>query len=104
MVDRNDIRLLDMRFEEEDALARAQAGAANLIQGAPPIPGAQLVYSPAGVIGVAVEGAKFVCPLPSNYRGPHLELALIDRGRLIVTHPELPPLLIDPVRGITRAL
>lgn len=104
MMDRNDVRLLDMRFEEEDALARAQAGAANLIQGAPPIPGAQLVYSPAGPIGVAIEGARFVCALPPNYRGPHLELALIDRGRLIVTHPELPPLLVDPQQGTTRPL
>lgn len=103
-MDRNDIRLMDMRLEEEDTRARAEAGAATLIQGPPKIPGAQLVYSPAGPIGVAVEGAKFVCPLPANYRGAGIELALIDRGRLVVRHPELPPLLIDPQRGTTRPL
>lgn len=104
-MDRKDARLLDRRFEEEEAAARAeQAYAGKFTDGAPPIPGAQLVYSHGAGVGVAIEGAKFVCPLPKNYTGPHLELALIDRGRLIVTHPELPPLLVDPQQGTTRPL
>lgn len=105
MIDRKDARLLDRRFEEEDAAARAEkAFGETYTEGAPPVPGAQLVYSPNAGVGVAIEGAKFVCPLPKNYTGPHLELALIDGGRLIVTHPDLPPLLVDPQQGTTRPL
>lgn len=104
-IDRKDARLLDRRFEEEDAAARAERAFGDKITvGAPPIPGAQLVYSAQAGVGVAIEGAHFVCPLPRNYTGPHLELALIDRGRLIVTHPDLPPLLVDPEQGTTRPL
>lgn len=104
-MDRKDARLLDMRFEEEEAMQRIeQAADGKLVMGAPKIPGAQLVYSPKGIVGVAIEGAQFVCALPKEYTGPALELALIDRGRLIVTHPDHPPLLIDPQRGTTHPL
>jgi len=104
-IDRHDARLLDMRLEEEHDLERRErAFKDGFTEGAPPIPNAQLVYSPAGAIGVAVAGARFVCPLPKQYVGPHVELALIDRDRLIVTHPNHPPLLIDPQRGTTQPL
>lgn len=104
-MDRKLARLLDMRQGEENDSAKAeQSFADRFTEGAPELPRAQLVYSPNGPIGVAVEGAKFVCPLPGKYRGPNVSLSLIDRGRYVVTHPDLPPLVINPEAGTTSLL
>jgi hypothetical protein len=100
-----DRRLIEMRFEEEEADEAAEARHRAATMGAPPIPEAQLVYSHASqTMGVAVRGARFVCPLPKGYEGPGLELAVIPGERLIVVHPNLPALLIQPETGTTRRL
>lgn len=102
-MDRNDARLLDMRQADETAAAEREAESASRFKPGPP-PDAQLVFNPDKGVGVAVRGARLVCPLPAGYSGPALELALIDGGRLIVTHPDKPPLLIDPQHGTTSPL
>lgn len=105
MTDRKLARLLDMRQGDEDKAAKAESYfGSNFTEGAPTTPGAQLVYSPAGPIGVAVEGARFVCPLPKNYTGPHVALDRLSEHHYRVTCPGLPPLLIDGQNGTTRAL
>lgn len=93
---RRERRLLERRFEAEHE-AEAKQRLARPSAPAPAIPDAQLVYSPAGKVGVAVRGAQFVCPLPPGYA--NVELALIDGGRLIVVCPTMPPLLINPQTG-----
>ena len=103
MMDRNAARLLDKRFDEEEAAANAELSYKATFREGPP-PNAQLVFNPGYGIGVAVKGARFVCPLPKGYQGQGLALALIDKGRLIVTHPDLPPLVIDPHGGVTTPL
>lgn len=98
-------RLLEARMEQEALDDAAEAASKPLTVGAPPIPDAQLVYSQAsGRMGVAVRGARRVCELPKGYAGPALELAVIEGERLIVIHPNHPPLLIDPTSGTTRRL
>lgn len=93
---RRDRRLLEKRFEDEhEAELRQQLARPSAAP--PPVPDAQLVYGN-GHVGVAIRGASFVCPLPTGY-AHGLELALIDGGRLIVTCPDMPPLLINPETG-----
>ena len=103
MMNRNESRLLDRRFDDEERAANAERLSRETFREGPP-PDAQLVFNPNSGVGVAVKGAPFVCNLPKGYEGKGLELAVIDRGRLIVTHPDLPALLVDPQRGTTRAL
>lgn len=104
-IDREGHRLLDLRGAEEEAEAqRARTFKDTFKEGAPEIPEAQLVFSPGGGMGVAIRGSKFVCHLPKGYSGPGLELALIDRGRYIVTFPDKPPLLVNPQTGVTSPL
>lgn len=100
-----DRRLFEMRQEEEDAAEQAEARQRAMTLGAPPIPEAQLVYNHASAtMGVAVRGAKLICPLPKGYSGPELSLAMIPGNRLIVVHPNHPALLIEPETGKTRRL
>jgi|SRR5580700_4867397 hypothetical protein len=98
-------KLFEMRLEEEAHDEAAEQKQVALQRGAPPIPEAQLVYNHAsGTMGVAVRGAKLICPLPKGYGGPGLELAVIEGERLIAIQPDKPPLLIDPQTGTTRRL
>ena len=100
-----DRRLIEMRFEEEEAAEQAEARQKAVIMGAPPIPQAQLVYNHAeGKVGVAIKGAKFIVPLPKGYDGTALALALLPGERIVVTHPNQSPLLIDPSNGTSRRL
>nr|WP_198983054.1 hypothetical protein [Herbaspirillum sp. ASV7] len=100
-----DRRLIEMRFEEEAAAEQAEARQKAVIMGAPPIPQAQLVYNHAeGKVGVAIKGAKFIVPLPREYNGAGLALGLLPGERIVVTHPNHSPLLIDPSTGKSRRL
>jgi hypothetical protein len=101
--DRRLARLFERRQADEEQAAQHEAAYAARFKEGPP-PNAQLVFSPDKGVGVAVRGARLVCPLPKGYDGRGLELALIDGDRLIVTHPTRPPLLIDPQLGTTRPL
>jgi hypothetical protein len=101
IISRRDRRLLEKRFEAEYVASEFREKA-KPSAGAPALPDAQLVYSPAGKLGVAVKGARFVCELPAGYS--NVELALIDGNRMIVTCPTAPPLLIDPHTGAVRPL
>ncbi|AIY40173.1 hypothetical protein LT85_1015 [Collimonas arenae] len=98
-------KLFEQRMEEEAAEDVREAAAGGLKFGPPPVPDAQLVYSPASnKVGVAIRGAQRICELPKEYTGTGMELALIPGNRLIVTHPNHSPLLIDPQTGTTRKL
>lgn len=98
-------RLIEMRFEEEEAAEQAEAKQKAMIMGAPPIPQAQLVYNHAtGKMGVAIKGAKFIVALPKDYVGEGLALGLLPGERIVVTHPNQSPLLIDPSTGQSRRL
>jgi hypothetical protein len=100
-----DTRLLDKRFEEEDQSAeRNREFGERYTMGAPDLPEAQLVYSPNGGIGVAIKGARFVCALPKGYNARGMELAVIDGGRIVCTHPNHAPLVINPQDGSCRSL
>jgi hypothetical protein len=99
-------RLFEMRlaeeFEEEQAERAAAEKTKDVRFGA--VPEAQLVYNAANhTTGVAVRGAKYICPLPRGYGGPGCELAMVPEG-LIVVQPDKSPLLIDPTNGTTRRL
>lgn len=50
-----------------------------------------------GLLGVAVAGARFVVPLPNGYNGK--TSICVYQGYVLVAHPELPPLRVDPTRG-----
>ena len=50
-----------------------------------------------GLLGVAVRGGRFVCPLPEGYDG-RCSL-VVHEGYVLVAHPELPPLRCDPTTG-----
>ncbi|MGF6764049.1 hypothetical protein P3T24_004380 [Paraburkholderia sp. GAS33] len=106
--DPRDRRLFEMRLAEEFEAERNEARWANAVERSqvrPAVPQAQLVYDASNdTAGVAIEGARFVCPLPKGYGGPGCELAVIDRDRLIVLQPGKPELLIDPETGKTRRL
>lgn len=98
-------RLFEKRVEEEFEAEQAEARMKAVTAGAPPLPQAELVYCGASnLMGVAVKGFPFVCQLPKGYSGPGMELAAIEGDRLIVTHPNHPPLLICPQTGTTRRL
>lgn len=59
---------------------------------------ASIVRNPdRGTLGVAVRGARFVCPLPKGYT-EHSQVADFF-GVIVVVHPGLPPLLLDTERG-----
>jgi hypothetical protein len=99
-------RLFEMRvaeeFEEEQAERRAAEKTKDVRFG--PVPDAQVVYNAVShTTGVAVRGAKFICPLPKGYGGPGCELAMVPQG-LIVIQPDKQPLLINPENGTTRRL
>lgn len=50
-----------------------------------------------GLLGVAVRGGRFVCPLPEGYDG---RCAItVHQGYVLVGHPTLPPLRCDPTKG-----
>lgn len=99
-----DRKLIEQRFQEEEHAQVAEDKQQSLIQGAPPIPEAQLIFSAnTNSFGVAVRGGKFVCPLPKGY-GAGLELAVIDGERIIAIQPDKPTLLIEPKTGTTRRL
>lgn len=97
-------RLFEMRIAEEYEDERKEQQAKDPVLGRPSVPDAQLVFSDAGGVGVAVRGAKRICPLPKGYGGPGCELAAIPGNRLIVIQPDKSPLLIDPEQGTTRRL
>lgn len=100
-----DRRLFEMRLADEYADEQAESRARELNLGAPSIPDAQLVFNNATqTVGVAVRGARMICPLPKGYEGKGLELAMIPGGRLIAICPGQSPLLIDPQTGTTRRL
>lgn len=50
-----------------------------------------------GLLGVYVRGCELVTPLPAGYDG-RVSLA-VHQGYVLVAHPELPPLKVDPRRG-----
>jgi hypothetical protein len=94
-----------MRLAEEYADEQAEARARGMNFGAPSIPDAQLVFNHSTqTVGVAVRGARMICPLPKGYEGGGLELAMIPGNRLIAICPGKTPLLIDPQTGTTRRL
>jgi hypothetical protein len=96
---------IEQRFEEEEAAEQAEAKHLAVAMGAPPIPQAQLVYNHTNqTVGVAIKGAKMICPLPKGYDGKGLALAVLPGERICVTHPNHSPLLIDPISGTTRRL
>lgn len=98
-------RLFEMRLEEEQADEESEARQAAMTMGAPPIPDAQLVYNASShSTGVAIRGARFICPLPKGYGGPGCELAMIPGNKLIVVQPDKPALVIEPRTGTTRRL
>jgi hypothetical protein len=100
-----DRRLFEMRLAEEHDAEHAEQRAKYATAGAPPIPDAQLVYNAATqTTGVAIRGARRICPLPKGYGGPGCELAMIHDNVLIVIQPGLSPLSIDPETGKTRRL
>ena len=101
-----DLRLYDKLQEDaHEHDQRMQQFDSKFTMGAPELPEAQIVTNLAkGTFGVAVKGSAFVCELPKGYAGPALELALIDDGRLICTHPNHPPLVINPQNGTTHQL
>ena len=104
-VSAHDRRLFEMRLADEAADQALEDRAKDPILGRPAVPDAQLVYNATThTTGVAIRGAKFICQLPKGYGGAGCELALIDRGRLIVIQPDRAPLLIDPETGTTRRL
>lgn len=94
--------LFDKRLtEESDRQAREDRATFDR----PAVPDAQIVVDITnGQAGVAVRGARRVCPLPGGYGGPGCELAMIDGDKLIVIQPDKPCLLIDPETGTTRRL
>lgn len=99
---RADSRLFDLRLAEE---ADKQAVEDRARFDRPAVPNAQLVFDPASqTVGVAIRGARRVCPLPKGYGGPHCELAMLPHDRLVVVEPDKPTLLIDPETGTTRRL
>ncbi len=51
-----------------------------------------------GKLGVAVNGGKFVCPLPDGYDG-RSRVNVDTQGWILVAHPKMPPLLADPSTG-----
>jgi hypothetical protein len=104
-VDKTDRRLIEMRLEQEEADETRENSQKAVIDGAPPIPDAELVFCHATQsTGVAVRGAKRICPLPKGYGGRELSLALIPGDRLIAIQPGRPTLVIDPQTGTTRRL
>jgi hypothetical protein len=99
---RTERSLFERRLTEE---ADAQAAEDRATFNRPGVPDAQLVFFAASqTVGVAVRGAKFICPLPTGYGGPGCELALLEGNKLIVVQPDKSPLLIDPQTGTTRRL
>jgi len=50
-----------------------------------------------GLLGVAVRGGRFVCPLPEGYDGRTSVTQYL--GYVLVAHPDLPPLKCDPTVG-----
>lgn len=94
--------LFDKRLtEESDRQAREDRATFER----PAVPDAQIVVDITnGQAGVAVRGARRVCPLPGGYGGPGCELAMIEGDKLIVIQPDKPCLLIDPETGTTRRL
>lgn len=100
-----DRRLFEMRLAEEHDADRAEQRAKYATVGAPPIPDAQLVYNAmTHTTGVAIRGARRICPLPKGYGGPGCELAMLEGNRFVVVQPDRSPLLIDPDTGTTRRL
>lgn len=98
-------RLFEQRVAEECEDEQAELRAKQPTMGQAPIPDAQLVYNASNhTAGVAVRGARFICPLPKGYGGPGCELAVIPGDRLIVVQPDKPALLIDPQTGTTQRL
>lgn len=99
-------RLFEMRLAEEleeEALEQRHAERVKDVRFGP-VPEAQLVFDATNQrTGVAVRGAKFICPLPKGYGGPGCELAMVPQG-LIVIQPDKSSLLIDPTTGTTRRL
>lgn len=50
-----------------------------------------------GLLGVAVRGGRFVTPLPAGYNGQ--TSICVYKGYVLVAHPDLPPLKVDPTCG-----
>lgn len=57
---------------------------------------------PNGRLGVTKTGARFVCALPPGY--DHNVGILPQDGRLIVTHPNMPALIVNTETGAVRKL
>lgn len=104
--DRRDLALFEKRQEQEHAAQqRRDEFGERFTMGTPELPEAQVVFNAGnGTFGVAVRGAKFVCELPKGYERQGTELALIEGGRLVLTHPSRSALIIDPARGTVSKL
>lgn len=50
-----------------------------------------------GLLGVAVRGARFVVALPEGYNGQ--TSICVHNGYVLIAHPMLPPLQVDPTTG-----
>src|SRR5580692_6850344 len=73
-------RLFEMRVAEEFDDQRAEIAHAERVKDVRfgPVPEAQLVFDATNQrTGVAVRGAKYICPLPKGYGGPGCELAMV---------------------------
>lgn len=55
-----------------------------------------------GMLGVHLQGGRFVCPLPVGYDGR--TSVTFHQGYLLVAHPDFPPLLADPSRGTVQLI
>lgn len=55
-----------------------------------------------GHLGAWCSGGRLVCPLPAGYDGR--TSICYSEGYIIVAHPDLPPLLCDPISGTTRLI
>lgn len=99
---RHEKALFDRRLDEE---VERQALEDRATFDKPSVPNAQIVFDVStGTAGVAVRGARRVCPLPKGYGGPGCELAMLEDTKLVVIQPDKPTLLIDTDHGTTRRL
>lgn len=55
-----------------------------------------------GALGVFRQGAQFVCPLPDGYDGQ--TSLTVHKGYVLVAHPTLPPLHVDPTTGTVKLI
>lgn len=56
-----------------------------------------------GALGVMVQGARCVCPLPDGY-DMATSVATTDSGYVVVAHPKFAPLVIDQFNGTCKPI